>query len=389
MELKTIAEQYNLNITEKKTNNNICAQYYLQLTPTNKINKVETVLGILKTLYDYFSVNNIVPLHVKCHTMSDVIDNIEDFHNCYFEGFRPNLTCLQGHPCIGGVCAGIQIIAVIDQDKLINVANIYSKEDVIAGVVLETDFFKEIYLERISMNKFGISENSKSCQAEFMFEKMHEILGDDIHHVVRTWIYFPDLLSWYDDFNKARMRSFTKIGFLKEGNVHVPASTGIQGLHGDNDCEACFMDVLVTVPKNGKCETNFMTSSTRQNEAAKYGSLFSRGVEIKYDDESVLHISGTASINSDGETIYKNDPQGQIFETFMSLSSLLKTKNAKLSNICSATAYCKNMTVYNIFCGIIEHLQLDRIPFIPVIADVCRDDLLFEIDCVAITRNNL
>ncbi len=36
------------------------------------------------------------------------------------------------------------------------------------------------------------------------------------------------------------------------------------------------------------------------------------------------------------------------------------------------------------FERIVDHLDMKDIPFVPVLADVCRDELLFEMDSVAV-----
>jgi hypothetical protein len=40
------------------------------------------------------------------------------------------------------------------------------------------------------------------------------------------------------------------------------------------------------------------------------------------------------------------------------------------------------------FRDIIKYLGLNEIPFVPVYADVCRDNLLFEIDGIAVKHHD-
>ena len=315
---------------------------------------------------------------------------------------------IEGDPFISGCFAGVHIIGVsfdgaCDSGK-VNIKNAEYKNEA-TGRILETSLFKEIYLSGISDYK---KTNIPAEQARLMFHKAIDILENEdfsAQNIVRTWIYFPRILDWYDEFNKARDLCFKEFGLIandrkqetgdkKQGDeksdikLYLPASTGIQGKRFEG--EECFMDVFGFIPKTKDQKTGqkvFIMTNNRQNEAYEYGSSFSRGIKISGNHGSRFYISGTASINTKGETVYKDDCQGQIVQTLLSIASLLDTENAGLDNISIATAYCKNREVYEKAKNIIKSFNPD-IPLIYVLADVCRDDLLFEVDAIAITPKN-
>lgn len=291
-------------------------------------------------------------------------------------------TFIKGAPCAGGIIAGMQIIGAIQKDKNIKVQTIFFNGKSI-GRTFETVNFKKIFLSGVS----GLQKEkslTRSEQAEHIFFKISNILsnqGYKIEHLIRTWIYMSKILDWYLEFNMVRTKCFHELGLVGKDKNYLPASTGIQGKRENK--EEIFMDALALIPKTVNCIVSVM-KNTCQSEAREYGSLFSRGISVKIDNSETLYVSGTASINNKGETVYFNDSKGQIAQTFKSVESLLKTKKSSLNNIVMATAYCKNKKVYTDFKKFIKDSELKNIPFTPVYADICRDNLLFEIDAIAV-----
>ena len=144
------------------------------------------------------------------------------------------------------------------------------------------------------------------------------------------------------------------------------------------------MDLLAIESTSGSAPVAMPMQNGRQNEASEYGSSFSRGMAVYSDAPPTLYVSGTASIDAAGRTVYRDDAQGQIVETLMNVAALLEVHAATLHDIRQATAYCKDERTYRVFERVVSLLGLTGVPFVPVLADVCRDELLFEIDCVAV-----
>jgi enamine deaminase RidA (YjgF/YER057c/UK114 family) len=144
------------------------------------------------------------------------------------------------------------------------------------------------------------------------------------------------------------------------------------------------MDLLAVESDRAEHSGGVVMHNSRQNEASEYGSSFSRGMILATDDRPTCWVSGTASIDGQGRTVHHGDAQSQVLETLLDVAALLETHGTKLRDICHATAYCKREEDYRAFARIIKHLHLDEVPFVPMIADVCRDELLFELDAVAV-----
>jgi enamine deaminase RidA (YjgF/YER057c/UK114 family) len=123
--------------------------------------------------------------------------------------------------------------------------------------------------------------------------------------------------------------------------------------------------------------------SSRQDKAFNYGSAFSRGKSILVNGKQTVHISGTASIGPTGATRYPESAEAQIMETLLSIAALLEPVGGGLKDITSATLFCKDAAYYAIFRDLTRLLGVPSFPLVPIVADVCRPELLVEIEAVA------
>lgn len=195
---------------------------------------------------------------------------------------------------------------------------------------------------------------------------------------VRTWIYLDKLLDWYGDFNRVRT------DFFEEKDIFshmVPASTGIGAANPFG--AAIVMDVLAVQPKTEQLKITAVDSPL-QNPALDYKSSFSRAVELQFPTHRSLLISGTASIDPDGKTVYLDDPEKQIRLTMEVIKAILESRQMSWNDLFRGIAYFKDMDYLPIYRRIAAELEIPRFPLAVSHADVCRDDLLFEIEVDAV-----
>lgn len=222
---------------------------------------------------------------------------------------------------------------------------------------------------------------SRTEQAREVFElakKSLEENGFSFSDTVRTWIYLDHLLEWYDDFNAVRT------AFFNENDVFekmVPASTGIGAANSQG--AAMIMDVLAMQPLDDKLTIQSVVSPL-QNPALDYKSSFSRAVELAYPTHRSLLISGTASIDPDGKTVHLDDPEKQIRLTMEVVRQILKSRGMSWRDLFRGIAYFKNMDWLPIYRTIAEEMSIPNFPLAVSHADVCRHDLLFEIEVDAV-----
>jgi enamine deaminase RidA (YjgF/YER057c/UK114 family) len=211
-------------------------------------------------------------------------------------------------------------------------------------------------------------------------EALLEQVGASLHDVARTWLWLGGILDWYGAFNKVRSELFALRGLLGgDAGGHMPASTGIGiGPYGSG---CCVMD-FVAMP--GQARPKFLLRAGRQDAASKYGSAFSRAAIASTPAGRTVYVSGTAAIDASGATTHIGDAQGQIRDTLENVQAVLSDAGSGTDEIVQAIVYCKTPQVESIFRRQWSGLGW---PVILAIADVCRDNLLFEIEATAMTKD--
>ncbi len=196
--------------------------------------------------------------------------------------------------------------------------------------------------------------------------------------VVRTWFYNDAITAWYDDFNVVRRNLFEAWGVYDR---LVPASTGIGAANGTG---AALTGGLIALGYDPEVVRAFPVASPLQCPAIDYGSAFSRAVEVDAPDHRRLFLSGTASIEPGGETVHLDDIDGQIDLTFRVAHAILESRDMDWSNVVRLLVYLKDATYIESYRAYIQANGLANVPALPVKTDICRDDLLFEIEFDAI-----
>jgi enamine deaminase RidA (YjgF/YER057c/UK114 family) len=166
------------------------------------------------------------------------------------------------------------------------------------------------------------------------------------------------------------------------GQGQIPASTGIEGRSPRGAW--CTLDLLALQARGGTSLRRKRLHSRRQNEATEYGSAFARAMEVALGDARYVFVSGTASIDDRGATVHAGDFERQAGKTLEAVAALLEDAGARFSDVGQATAFLANPCDARSFDRIVERSELGGVPLVTTVADVCRHDLLFEIDALAV-----
>lgn len=128
------------------------------------------------------------------------------------------------------------------------------------------------------------------------------------------------------------------------------------------------------------------------NEAYDYAlpSSFSRGLRIELGTTSMLMLSGTASIDDGGRTLYPGNFEAQCIRTFRNLTVLLAAEGASWHDIVRTSCYLRDIERdYDTFNQVRTHFMCDVLGLDPLPAStgiqarLCRSDLLVEIEAIA------
>jgi enamine deaminase RidA (YjgF/YER057c/UK114 family) len=293
------------------------------------------------------------------------------------------ITFIEGRPPWGDGLAGVQIQAVRPQQA--GGVQTITDDGVARGRRWQRHGATYLMLQDLHGAAPG---SSRESQTTAMFERANRILerqGATFRDVARTWIYLPDILQWYDGFNAARSVKYREFGLLpvrpaEDGGRRTlpPASTGISG--GNPHGAGPVMDLLAVIGKP-ECPVKVeLMTNVRQKDAFEYGSAFSRGVWIREPDMTQVQVSGTAAIDERGKSLFPNDCRAQIFRTFDTIEALIAPTGASLKDVCQATVFLKRAQDLPVYRQAAAERGLADLPAVCVVADVCRDDLLFEVD---------
>ena len=305
------------------------------------------------------------------------------------------ITFIQGLPEGGSGLAGIQLRAVKLDGLGDKVWTIYD-DGIACGRGWHYDSTSYIILQDIHGNDPAGADNSREAQTERMFEKANRLLKEqdaEYRDVARTWIYLDDILEWYDAFNVVRTGLYKSYGLIRDDSqqspevdqLYLPASTGILGRNPYG--ASGVMDVLAIVRKEGSELEIEPNTGTKQKSAFRYGSAFARAMNLREPGCTQILVSGTASIDDEGHSVHLNDTREQIKKTFQVVAALIGKEGATLKDICKATAFVKCKADVPIYHEVMIELGLENMPVVCVVADVCRDELLFELDAVAVVES--
>jgi enamine deaminase RidA (YjgF/YER057c/UK114 family) len=121
-------------------------------------------------------------------------------------------------------------------------------------------------------------------------------------------------------------------------------------------------------------------------------AAFPRGLKVELDNVVMLFISGTASVGPEGQSCHIGDFHTQAMHTYENIESLLKEQNADFKDIVKFTIYLKDIEKdYDNFNAVRDEFFRKKgmtRPEFPastcVQARLCRDELLIEIEAIAI-----
>jgi enamine deaminase RidA (YjgF/YER057c/UK114 family) len=286
------------------------------------------------------------------------------------------LTWIEGGACDRGAIAGIQVWALdggpVERIQL---------DGRVVGSVFEEGGARHCLLGGLGPTKHSLSPAQQTKQTLERMEMALAQAGFWLADTVRTWFFLEDILSWYEAFNAARTQIYSGVKF-RTGSL--PASTGVGAR---NRFEAALtVAARAMQPLNGHARA-IETASPLQCPAPAYGSSFSRAMEISTTNGRQLLISGTASIAPDGETLWQNDVQQQVELTMKVVGEILHSRGFTLMDLTRAVAYFKHTNYASAFAHWCGAHGLSSLPIVAAHCDVCRDDLLFELEADARKAN--
>lgn len=330
----------------------------------------EEPASLFQRLYDFLSDNARLRI-----VRQDVFGLVNDpVHVRHTKAYRLNgaewpMTWVEEGNGDGGPVAGIQVHAVMGVD--VHPLNLEGRT---VGTVFEDEHARYCVLGGLRPASNDVSRREQTWETLELMEAALALAGMKFANVFRTWFYLDDILDWYDTFNEVRNH------FFKERGVYdglVPASTGVGGSNSAGT--ALVADLLAIQPKQPDV-TLQPVPSPLQCPALEYGSSFSRAVELILPNQRRLYVSGTASIAPGGQTIHVGDVKKQVQLTMDVVAAILNARQMGWEDVTRVIGYFKHTEDAPEFSHYCRKHKLPELPVIIAKNDICRDDLLFEIE---------
>jgi enamine deaminase RidA (YjgF/YER057c/UK114 family) len=268
--------------------------------------------------------------------------------------------------------------------------------------IIENDEEKMLFFEGIPAADFS---DSVSKQSKEVFDKVEDLLstyGFEVDDIVRQWNYIGSIVSYrdgkqnYQEFNDARSLYYAK-GEWKRG---YPAATGIGAV---GNC--IIVGGIAFKRAKGEGEGVYPIDNPLQIAAHVYSKKvliddaenamkstpkFERAKLIESERGACCFVSGTAAIRGE-ESMDASSAKLQTIKTLENIEYLVSKENLVRFgckpydlNLVKLQVFVKNKEDYNEVKAVVEE-RYPHVQTIYTIADVCRSELLVEIEGILIS----
>lgn len=199
---------------------------------------------------------------------------------------------------------------------------------------------------------------------------------------VRTWIYLKDVDVFYQGMVDSRRELFARHGM--NGDSHYIASTGIEGACAHRH-DLVAMDAYSVLGLERE-QVSYLNDFDRLCLTRDYEVTFERGTRVAYADRSHFFISGTASIDRDGEVVHRGDVMRQLDRALENVDALLLDGDAGLKDMKYLIVYLRDPTDH---ARVKDYLDVHHpdMPVFIVEGAVCRPEWLVEVEGVGVAAN--
>lgn len=279
----------------------------------------------------------------------------------------------------------------------------YRRKDQFPYVVIEWPEYRELWASGLQSRT---PQESYQQGVENAFELVSSILKDEgmgFNNIVRQWNYVGNILQFspvdqaslqnYQIFNEVRHIFYQQYRTVKG----FPAATGIGNASDHVTIEICaiqskngLLEYAIDNPKQTNAYAygqQVLVGQPLQRSHVKHAPEFERAKLVLTPQAARLYISGTAAIIGQ-ETVGIGDIEKQTLCTIENINALTAPDHLKdccppLPNGKFEMSYLRIYIKEKQFMDQVKRICYDKYPGVPqvfVITDVCRDNLLMEIE---------
>nr|HPM42734.1 Rid family hydrolase [Candidatus Omnitrophota bacterium] len=324
-------------------------------------------------------------------------------------GRDPPVTTYLYQPSADGARFAVEVMAMsgVNLEKLTgNIA------------VLEHDNLKWIYLGGIEPDESASNTYERGLGVLWQVKSLLKDGGLYLKDVVRFWNYVSHITDKdasgrqeYQKFNDARGHVFKPEGLkpvrFGEGSadpaagnkIFYPSATGI-GMNAGSLAMECIavagkpghlrirpLENPKQVDAHRYADKNSAVLEKGVSDTKKTSPMFSRGMAVilRKIGSKIIYVSGTASIER-ALSRHEGNVRAQTRLSIKNISRVLHQGKAGLEDVVSLRVYIKNSDDYEAVKDIVER-HFTHLPVVTYVeADVCRENLLVEIEAMAHCR---
>ncbi len=283
------------------------------------------------------------------------------------------VTYVQGRSCQGHPLSGMHVLAVSGAP----VQTVRCQGQPV-GRTYDDGWARHLLLGNLLPANARLDRPTQARQVYELIDAGLQAGGMGIPDLARTWLFIQKILDWYGPFNEVRTEFYQRKGVFDRV---VPASTGVSGENTGGHA------LTAAAWASRGSRDGFVLQevlSPKQCPAPAYGSSFSRAVELASPALRRVMVSGTASIAPGGASVCQGDVEAQIDVTMEVVRAILVSRGLDYPDVSRATAYFKRPEDVKHFEAWRKRLKIREWPAVVTEADICRDELLFEIELDAL-----
>lgn len=299
----------------------------------------------------------------------------------YYGDQEPVLAYVSQPPLNGGLVLEAHMYAPDEDDRIT-----YKHLGAIPYVVLEADCGKFLFAGGFHGDVVGEGMAQQSTE---VFRQVSDLLEKEcfpINSIIRQWNYieqitgFDETSQHYQIFNNARSSYYAKTTW-ENG---YPAATGIganlggllidldAALFSKPDCYATAIDNKLQVAAHAYSDDVLEAAHSK-----KTTPKFERAKSMTFGGRKLIYVSGTAAIRGE-ESLTGVGLERQLHITMENIAELIGAAKLKMLRV-----YLKDKSFYKEAERLLDAYGLN-IPISYMWADVCRDELLIEIEGIAV-----
>jgi enamine deaminase RidA (YjgF/YER057c/UK114 family) len=195
----------------------------------------------------------------------------------------------------------------------------------------------------------------------------------------RTWLYVKGVDVFYQDLVARRTALFASHGLGRQ--THSIASTAIEGACGGR-YEVVGLDAYSVLGLRPE-QVRYLHAPELIGATYDYGVTFERGTCIGYADRVQCFLSGTASIDPEGNVVHRGDVGRQLERALANAEALLRSGGAGLGDLLHLVAYVRDAADSARVAAALRAL-CPGVPCLVVLAPVCRPEWLVEVEGIAV-----